>query len=49
MIIKSKRSYLRRFFQENNSVNNVWDKVNEIIYNRTLLYQKMTLFLQIKG
>ena len=41
-------SYLRRFFQENNSVNNVWDKVNEIIYNRTLLYQKMTLFLQIK-
>ena len=41
-------SYLRRFFQENNSVN-VWDKVNEIIYNRTLLYQKMTLFLQIKG
>ena len=42
-------SYLRRFFQENNSVNNVWDKVNEIIYNRTLLYQKMTLFLQIKG
>ena len=42
-------SYLRRFFQENNSVNNVWYKVNEIIYNRTLLYQKMTLFLQIKG
>ena len=36
MITKSKRSYLRKFFQENNTANkDVWTKINEIIRNRT--------------
>ena len=36
LITKSKRSYLRKFFQENNTANkDVWTKINEIIRNRT--------------
>ena len=36
LIIKSKRSYIREFFQENNTANkDVWTKINEIIHKRT--------------
>ena len=36
LIAKSKRSYVKNFFKENNTANkDVWAKINKIIHNRT--------------